>query len=182
MVTNNFWRCLSALVYQNNDGIKFKNYYGNDLIADNNGYHLRVGNVATPQTMSPNMYKVRTSLSGDGGVIFGTNDTPATASDYKLSGEIISGITASVAKNKNVDAGNGVATLSAIYTITNGNSDAITIKEVGLIANAYSSSGNASAEYKCLIERTVLNEPVTIPAGGVGQVVYTITLNYPTAT
>ena len=30
------------------------------------------------------------------------------------------------------------------------------------------------------VERTVLETPVTIPAGGVGQVTYTIRMNYPT--
>ena len=70
-------------------------------------------------------------------------------------------------------------TITALYTITNTGSSAFTIGELGLIAATYT---NVSTNSKCLVERTVLDTPVTIPAGGIGQVEYTITFNYPTAT
>lgn len=59
-------------------------------------------------------------------------------------------------------------------TITNNNETDITIGEVGIVYQTGSS-------YSVLFERTVLESPITIPAGGVGQVTYTIRMNYPTA-
>ena len=62
---------------------------------------------------------------------------------------------------------------SAVLTITNNNATDITIGEVGIV---YQGSNTAA-----LLERTVLDSPITIPAGGVSQITYTIRMNYPTA-
>ena len=70
--------------------------------------------------------------------------------------------------------------LKAVYTITNNNAEEITIREVALHVLFYrTTSGSTNG---CVIDRTVLDTPVTIPAGGVGQVEYTITFNLPTST
>ena len=125
----------------------------------------------------PNMYYVQTSTASGGGVILGTGTTTPTLDDYCLSGDMITTFTYS--KDVSVTSDESGVTITALYTITNTGSSAFTIGELGLIAAPYNHS---SAGYKCLVERTVLDTPVTIPAGGVGQVVYTITFNYPTAT
>ena len=112
------------------------------------------------------------------GVLFGTGDTPASLDDYKLAGDIIQNIAASISKTYSYSEAQ--PSLKAVYTITNNNAAAITIKEVALnVRYTYNSNGSVSG---CVIDRTVLDTPVTIPAGGVGQVEYTITLNLPTAT
>lgn len=126
----------------------------------------------------PSLHKVRTDLNGFAGVIFGTGTTAPTLDDYFLSGEMITTLIAT-SDVKNVHNDNGVE-ITALYTITNTGSEAITIGEVGLISNLHAYNSNHYS-YKCLIERTVLDSPVTIPAGGVGQVTYTIRMNYPTA-
>ena len=110
--------------------------------------------------------------SSKGGVVFGDGNTPATAEDYKLAGNIIKGFTAIANLAHSID--NGVAQVVATYTI-NASSE-VTIKEI--VAFAYTGGGNSAY----IVDRTVLDTPVTIPAGGIGQVVYTITFNYPTAT
>lgn len=127
--------------------------------------------------MYPSMYKVRTSYASSyGGVIFGDGDTPVKYADNKLSGNVISTITASanITKENSEDA----IGVTGLYTITNTGSESITIKEVGLLVN---SRGTASEENAVLIERTILDEPVTIPAGGVGQVTYTVHVVCPSA-
>ena len=112
------------------------------------------------------------------GVLFGTGDTPASLDDYKLAGDMIQNIAATISKTYSYSEAQ--PSLKAVYTITNNNAAAITIKEVALnVQYTRTSSGGTSG---CVIDRTVLDTPVTIPAGGVGQVVYTITFNYPTAT
>ena len=121
---------------------------------------------------SPTMRRVRTIFSGMyAGTFFGTGTTPPTIDDYKLSGNLITTISSSVSFSAvNEDGGNK---LEAVYTLTNTGSSPITIGEVGLFAgdNQYN---------KVLVERTVLDEPITLPPDGVGQVTYTIRMVYPT--
>ena len=112
------------------------------------------------------------------GVRFGTGDTPPTLDDYKLSGNNVTGLTFST----NVvwvkdDDGDGA---TATYTITNNNTTDVTIQEVGLFQQIYTTRSKEDSTYQ-LWERTVLDSPVTIPAGGVGQITYTLRVNYPTA-
>ena len=111
------------------------------------------------------------------GVLFGTGDTPASLDDYKLAGDVIQNIATSI--HKTYSYSEAQPSLKAVYTITNNNAAAITIKEVALNLQFHYSSNSSTG---CVIDRTVLDTPVTIPAGGVGQVEYTITLNLPTAT
>ena len=122
---------------------------------------------------------VKTNLATySSGVLFGTGDTPASLDDYKLAGDVIQNIDASI--HRTYSYSEAQPSLKAVYTITNNNETAITIKEVALNREFnYTSSGSSIG---CVIDRTVLDTPVTIPAGGVGQVEYTITFNLPTAT
>lgn len=122
-----------------------------------------------------NAIRLKNSLSSVSGdynaacVVFGNGDTPPALGDYRLSGEIIRTISGSgMATVTNVD---GVATYESLLTVVNTGEESVTIKEVGLTV-----MGIASV----LIERTLLEEPITIPAGGVGQITYTIRMVYPT--
>lgn len=127
--------------------------------------------------LCPSLYHVRTAYNSYGGVVLGTGTTQPTIDDYCLSGNLITNISCIAAVSNAGDA-DGVTT-TAVYTVTNTSSEDITIGEIGIIAS-YRSSQN-SQTYKLLLERTVLDAPITIPAGGVGQVTYTIRFNYPSA-
>ena len=124
---------------------------------------------------------VQSSYTTNNGIIFGTGDTPPTFNDYKLSGDIIQGLTAQVVIEANTTS-NGCYR-KFIITVQNTTSEAKTIREIGYIrrAPAKKSDGGTKIIYP-LVERTVLDNPVTIPANGFGQVEYTITFNFPTAT
>lgn len=107
-----------------------------------------------------------------GGVAFGDGSTPVSFDDYELAGQAHAAYDATASISKSVD--DDGATITALYTITN-NSDAdMVIAELGLF------HGYNNTVY-FMVERTVLDSPVTIPAGGVGQITYTIRMNYPTA-
>ena len=110
-------------------------------------------------------------------VMFGTGDTPPTINDYNLSGYFITGLVATQVTTNLINSDS--LSISTLYTLTNTSAEAVTIKEVGL-GQSFCYSGNS--KNSCLVDRTVLDTPVTIPAGGVGQVEYTITFNYPTST
>lgn len=125
---------------------------------------------------NPRLSNPLTSLNGYGGVIFGTGTTEPTPEDYALSGDMLTDISVSASKIEGLLGEDG-ATVSYRYTITNNASSDIVVGEIGLIA---APSNSTSTSTKCLLDRTVLDTPVTISAGGVGQVTYTITMDYPT--
>ena len=109
---------------------------------------------------------------GNDCVVFGDGDAAVTIHDYKLSGNTLN-VVGTVASSYVYDA-DGVS-VTNIYTLTNGSDEAITIKEMGICTNIRSSYSSYA-----LMDRTLLDTPVTIAAGDVGQVTYTIRMNYPT--
>lgn len=124
---------------------------------------------------SPNIKSImqtrQTSYTSGAGVVFGTGDTTPTADDIKLSGSLVTTFTSSYSQTTGIDdQGPYVRTL---YTLTNTGSAAVTIKEIGLLAQA------ASSVY-VLVERTVLDKPVTIAGSkGVGQIEYIVHYDTP---
>lgn len=108
------------------------------------------------------------------GICLGSGTTPPTLDDYKLEAFITSGL--SVSLSKAFDANNNVT-----WTITASNTSdqPITIGEVGVQGVVYMGNNGGNAAY-VIFDRTVLESPITIEPGGVGQVTYTIRLNYPT--
>lgn len=107
-------------------------------------------------------------------VEFGKGTTPAATGDYKLEDKITSGITVT-----NPSAVTTEQTDSYIFwTVTFGvmASTETTISEIGLTSKiTYSTGLNPVA---ILVDRTVLDTPVTIPAGQSKQITYTIRFNY----
>lgn len=109
-------------------------------------------------------------------VVIGTGTQEPTQDDYKLSGNMITGIASTVNATYSVDE-DGVQ-ITSIYTITNKNSEAITIGEIAYVGGCNYRSGGGDL-LTTLFERTVLDTPVTIEPSGVGQVTYTIRVNAP---
>lgn len=135
-----------------------------------------------------------TSYSSNG-VLFGTGITPPQKSDYRLSGSIITTLAHTNTFSQFVDdAGAGI---EFVYTLTNTGTSEVTIGEVGYIEafggreryltatngrpGSFNSNtaGLGSFGY-FMMYREVLDTPVTIPAGGVGQVKLSIRSNIPT--
>lgn len=151
MFTKNFYSLLMSNV---NEGkyYNFTKYTGVSGLTGFNGFGL----MSFLETVS-NGY-------GKGGVLFGDGNTPGGLDDYKLSGNIVTSITASVSRTNNE---HNATEIPFIYTITNNSSNTITIGEVAVNYSGY------------IIERTALDTPLVIEAGGIGQLTYTIRMNYP---
>ena len=113
--------------------------------------------------------------NSNNGIVVGSGRTPATIDDYKLESMITSGLSASIAKS--IDSDND--TIIAL-TFTNTSSADITIGEIGYVGTVYIDNNFGGSKY-VLLERTVLDSPVTIPAGGIGKIEYSIKLNIPEA-
>lgn len=105
-----------------------------------------------------------------GGVVFGDGTAEPTMDDYCLSGNVVSSFNETNTIELTKDETTGIVTISKKYTITNTGSSPITISEIALIDNFK----NSYYYFSFVVDRTLLDNPVTIPAGGTGYVTYTI--------
>ena len=106
------------------------------------------------------------------GVSFGTGTKPSTVSDYVLE-SILGDTQISVPTPSTVSYSRGDAfdEYSVSFGVTNITAEAITISEVGLTATPKSTN-------YVLVDRTLLDVPVTIPAHETKHIAYTIRFNY----
>ena len=164
MLTKNFYSYMRAAFSAAGKEVTF-------VKTDGTTANLRYSNSHTPFDV---MNKWSVNNTGYG-VSFGTGTTPATVSDYCL--ESILGDTqiSVVAPSKvSYSRGDTFDEYSVSFGATNKTSDAITISEVGLTVGA----SNGSYNYTVLVDRTVLDTPVTIPAHQTKHIAYTIRFNY----
>ena len=174
MFTKNWYTILKSAVMYKSPTIVKTNGATHAVTTYDNFQSIQIGYDDTGINGQTNLKNVLMNISTaatpkNGGVAFGNGTNEPSEDDYTLSGSLVTAFTASAVMSKTDN------TLKVTYTLT-ATAD-ITISEIGLFGLYY--SGN---RYPFLIERTLLDNPVTIPAGGVGQVEYTIKLNYPTVT
>ena len=172
MLTNNFWKCIQSMYARKK--VSTMDFVG----TDGKVFNGATGNYRVSFTWIEDVPTVQTNKTSRG-IRFGDSDEAPSADDYWLKGNIISGFTYTVTTIWDAD-GQG----HLLFTITNTSSNAFTIKEVAWVSpiTSYWNNNSSSAGGVAMLDRTVLDTPVTIPAGGVGQVEYTITFNLPTAT
>lgn len=113
------------------------------------------------------------------GVCFGDGTSEPTPDDVCLSGTHHTGITsANCIKDVTYSVDdNGDYILTANYTITNTTDADITIAEVGMAQSGTYFKGGYNYYLPVLVERTLLETPITIPVDNVGKVTYTIRLS-----
>ena len=113
----------------------------------------------------------------NGGVYFGSGSTPATRADYNLESVITSGLTIT---NPSAPAltseGEGKYVVQSPFTVHNNSDAEIVIREIGYFGVVSPQSG-AYHRQIVLFERTVLDEPIVIPAGQGKLVTYKIVFN-----
>ncbi len=123
------------------------------------------------------------SVSPGYGVYFASGTEAENLNSYAPGGDIFTTFTASYSREMSYDELGMTYTYN--YTLTNTGDTDFTIGEVGLLGYVIEDFLYSYTHYyfyhHILLERTVLETPITIPAGGVGQVTYTIRMNYPTA-
>lgn len=112
------------------------------------------------------------------GVIFGTGTTQPTLDDYQMSGEHF--VEYTVSQSLTVDSDDLGVTYTCVYTLTSTASEDVTIGEIGLSGVAKRKLGSSFYCTGFLVERTLLETPITISPGGVAQITYTLRINYPT--
>lgn len=174
MILDAYYKNLATQMCGNPNLLTFKNYGGTTktYAKPTNTNYIRI--VATSGILLDDLRTVNTKI-GSVGVVLGDGTAEVSKDDYKLSGNVISTISASATEQSTYDDGQAVK--SMVYTITNTGTTPITISEIGYYGNV----GDTSSYSPALLERTLLETPLTIPAGGVGQIIYTIRMNNPTA-
>lgn len=117
-----------------------------------------------------------------GGVVLGTGKTPPTIEDVKMENEITYDQVKLTQSSLNY-IGNG---LLGVYTVENLTDADITISEIGMynvftgVAKKEDGSLDTTAYvWRCLVERTLLEKPITVPAGGIENLVYKVQFEYP---
>ena len=109
------------------------------------------------------------------GFCVGSGATAATEDDYELANMITSNVSASIVSNPSLDEDEN-PTVVYDLTITNTGSTAVTIAEIGFKQSIYTTTavgGTSFTSRTFLLDRTVLAEPVTIPAGEFAVIRYT---------
>lgn len=107
------------------------------------------------------------------GVYFGAGTTPAAKTDYKLESIIESGLTISrVNDAPQLDVVGGKYVYSASYVVKNTGTENIVIGEIGYYGRLV-----GTYSFAALMERTVLDTPLTIRPGESKLITYKITFN-----
>ena len=116
------------------------------------------------------------------GVRFGSDDTSPTVNDYKLGNQITSGLSFTNPAKIAYTLSNTYAEYAATYGVTNTSEETIVIKEIGLFSqpSTIDTGGTQPGYIAALVDRTVLETPITIPASESKQITYTIRFNYGT--
>lgn len=115
--------------------------------------------------------------SSTAGFCVGSGNTQPTLSDYTLESIITSGLQGAATSTTGIDS-NGNIYLNVDIVITNTSDQSITIREIGWIGvlQCAASVGGTSLSAKyALVDRTVLDNPVTIEAGEYETIRYRIT-------
>lgn len=108
------------------------------------------------------------------GVYFGEGGTPATKADFKLESLISSGLTITN-PGALVERSGGVGRYEyrSGFVVRNDTETEVNIQEIGLFLPM---GAGSSSHYQVLAEHTVLDTPVTIPAGEARFIEYRVTL------
>lgn len=154
---------------------------------DGSGTHYGVvpgkslGNTESYLTWNANdqSYGLRISTMTDNsssGIFVGTGNTAPTEDDYCLESVISSGLSGTATKNNLYDETNGLVGVRFTLTLSNTTSADIIVSEVARCIKFSTAStrwGSLNAGVKCfMIDRSVLANPVTIPAGEAGVIYY----------
>ena len=121
--------------------------------------------------------------STNSGVSVGSGTTPPTINDYNLESTITSGLSAATPVVSTQLDENGNPYVKLVYTINNISQNSITISEIGAkiqIFAATTQGASATSSLIFLLDRTLLDSPVTIPAGEYAVIEYVLKTVIPT--
>lgn len=167
MITNNF-KALAGLILTRSSSNK-----GVLPITAYNGTQYWLSPSSFPFLQSPTFSYTNSASSV--GICVGSGNTPAAMTDYQLETPNTSGLSASIVQTFGLD-NNSNPTLTFDITFTNTSTAAKTIREIGYRQNLNGATelNGSGSNRVCLLDRTVLDSPVTIEAGEIGVIRYVL--------
>lgn len=111
------------------------------------------------------------------GVRLGTGNRPATRSDYAMENMLTSGVSVTKYKKLLLNPKDGVYSYLAQFAVKNTTQSELNIWEIGYYGTVCTKEGNDYIYSDVLMERTVLENPITIPPGESRLISYKITFN-----
>lgn len=166
MVTKNFLNAL-AMALQSGSNI------GSLPVKDTTG---RVKYLTGGSTFYTSTTKAVTTNANAAGISVGTGNAAATEDDFQLAEPLTSGINLTLTETVYGADEPGYPYVQYKVTVTNTGSDPITVKEIcykqTLYAARYPGYAAGADNRICMLDRTVLDTPVTIAAGDAGIITY----------
>lgn len=123
---------------------------------------------------SRHMTSISTSSSG---IALGSGSTPATENDYTIE-SIISNLTAVLSVINVYQNANGDYCFDLVYNVTNSTDGDITVREACLFAGGTANNITNKMYGTFLLDRTVLDTPLVVPANSMRTLQYTITVDW----
>lgn len=179
MLTHNYYRALamasasytnsgSITTYAVNTGLKVTDTAGDTKSlytyrSNNDFMYLALGRAA-----------LLTSISGTNGFVLGNGTTPPTLEDYGLSGTVISTVSC-LSYTYSFDSDDSGITAINRYIVENTGTEDIIVSEIAWFSFVYTESSSGST---VMIDRTLLDSPVTIAPGNTAQIEYKIRFPY----
>lgn len=180
MLTNNWYSVFKALFA---DTANLSGKLPVRHTTEDNVYYAKPGSGSSvnsyvfPAAQLTSAYICTNLSSANNHIAFGDGDTPPTKDDRTLSGNLIT--TLSIASRNGFTSVDGDTLFYCVnMAIKNTGADAVTIREIawlGAVTTTYKSGTHL------MFDRTVLDSPVTIPAGGTESITYKIGVNITTA-
>lgn len=131
-------------------------------------------NTAAPRAWLGSMINPKVTYLGSDGTWFGKGTTPPTPDDYTLEAPYVNGeFRVQCASAVTATHTEESYSVSIVYNITNTTSADLTISEIGVFSRHVS-----TGQYYCLLDHTVLENPVVIPAGRTVAMEYVIKFPY----
>lgn len=171
MITNNFKTILS-LIYISNGTSNTNGFLPLKDVSGTTRY-MGAGFNSFPFTITNN---VQISID-NAGIHIGAGTKEESENDYSLDNKITSGISASTpATSMGID-NDGNPFKKILFTLTNTTNNDILVSEIGYfqnfaVSNALNQIANTFRAF--MIDRTVLDNPVTVPANGSAVIEYTL--------
>ena len=129
-----------------------------------------------PHTLLGGMTKPKSIpvAKGSYGTFFGTGTTPAMVDDIKMQSPIDdSTLSFSNASAITASVGPDHMRMSINYDVTNNGTNDVAISEIGVFGTLVSS------DPPFMLDHTVLETPIIIPAGDTKPIAYAVIINYP---
>lgn len=129
---------------------------------------------ASPRALLGSMTNPQCVALGTDGTWFGKGTTPPTVDDYTMEAAYVNGeFTIQCASAVTGTHTNTFYSISIVYNITNTTSRDLPISEIGVFGRNIS-----TGQYYCLLDHTILENPVVIPAKHTVAMEYVIKFPY----